>query len=93
MRCVIELRTGASPLAEELLHRWGRELSSDDRRVTTHMINVSFEELRDEKERRYFNGVPTSFNLSDEVVDRLREVGRRLLRESPDFQRLVRALR
>jgi len=80
-------------LAAELLHDWGRELSSDDHRVTTHMINVSFEELRDKKERRYFNGVPTNFNLSDEVVDRLREVGRRLLRDSPDFQRLVQELR
>jgi NTE family protein len=80
-------------LAEEMLHRWGRELSTDEHRVTTHMINVSFEEIRDEKERRFFNGIPTNFNLSDAVVDRLREVGRRLLRESPSFQRLLRELR
>jgi NTE family protein len=80
-------------LAEELLRRWGRELSSDDHRVTTHMVNVSFEELGDEEERRFFNAVPTNFNLSDEVVDRLREVGGRLLRDSPDFQGLLRELR
>jgi NTE family protein len=80
-------------LAEEMLHRWGRELSSADHRVTTHMINVSFEQIGDEDERRYFNSVPTNFNLSDKAVDRLREVGRRLLRESPNFQRLLRELR
>ena len=80
-------------LAEELLHRWGRELSSDEHRVTTHMIDVSFKQLEDKAERLYFNRLPTNFNLSDEVVDRLREVGRRLLRDSPDFQRLVQELR
>ncbi len=80
-------------LAEEMLHRWGRELSSADHRVTTYMINVSFERIEDEDERRYFNSVPTNFNLSDKTVDRLREVGRRLLRESPSFQRLLRELR
>ena len=80
-------------LAEERLHRWGRELSSDEHRVTTHMVNVSFEEIKDEKERRFFNGIPTNFHLSDKVVDRLREVGGRLLRESPDFQQLLRELR
>jgi NTE family protein len=80
-------------LAEEMLHRWGRELSTDEHRVTTHMINVSFEEIRDAEERRFFNGIPTNFNLSDAVVDRLREVGGRLLRESPSFQRLLRELR
>ena len=80
-------------LAEELLHQWGRDLSTADRPVTSHMIHVSFDELRDEQERRYFDQVPTNFNLSDEAVDRLREAGRRLLRDSPDFQKLLRALR
>ena len=41
----------------------------------------------------FFNAVGTSFNLDDETVDRLIEVGRRLLRESPDFQQLVASLR
>ena len=54
------------------------------------MINVSFDELEDEKERRYFNACPRTSTSSDEEVDRLREVGRRLLRDSPDFQRLLR---
>ena len=79
-------------LMENLLHEWGRELSEPDREVKTYMINVGFDELEDEDERRYFKRIPTSFKLSDKEVDRLREVGRRLLRESPDFQRLVESL-
>jgi NTE family protein len=77
-------------LTESLLDQWGRDLSSDEHRVTTHMINVSFDALEDPDERRYFNRLPTSFTLSEKQVDRLREAGRRLLRDSPDFQRLLR---
>ena len=80
-------------LAEELLHRWGRELSTLQRPVTTHMVNVAFAQIDDAEERQYFNRIPTNFSLSDEEVDRVRAVGRRLLRESPDFQQLVRELR
>ncbi len=50
-------------------------------------------DLTDEDEQRYFNRLPTSFVLSDEQVDRLREVGQRLLRESPQFQDLLETLR
>ena len=38
------------------------------------------------------NALPTSFNLPPEAIDRLREIGARLLRTSPDFQRLLREL-
>ncbi len=34
--------------------------------------------------------LPTSFVLSDEEVDRLRDMGALLLRTSPDYQRLVK---
>ena len=44
------------------------------------------------EERAYFNALPTNFNLPPEAIDRLREVGARLLRNSPDFQRLLRDL-
>jgi NTE family protein len=77
-------------LAENLLKQWGRDLSSDEHHVTTYMVNVSFDEFEDPDERRYFKHLPTSFTLTDKQVDRLREAGRRLLRESPDFQRLLR---
>ena len=36
--------------------------------------------------------LPTSFVLSEEQVDRLREMAGRLLRQSPDYQRLLRDL-
>ena len=51
-------------------------------------IDVSFESIQDPEERRYFMNLPTSFVLSDEEVDRLRELGGRLLRETPAFREL-----
>jgi hypothetical protein len=40
-----------------------------------------------------YNYLPTSFNLPDGTVDRLRDAARRLLRESEDYQRLLALLR
>ena len=48
--------------------------------------------LEDDEQRSYFKLLPTSFTLKDDDVDRLREAGRSILLESPDFQRLVRQL-
>lgn len=76
------------------LESWAREIppGPDGRPVETHLVEVAFEAIEDDEERRYFHNVPTSFNLDDGTVDRLIAVGRRLLRESPDFQVLVGAL-
>lgn len=51
-------------------------------------IDVSFESIEDPEERRYFMNLPTSFVLPDEAVDRLRELGGRLLRETPAYREL-----
>ena len=45
--------------------------------------------MKDEDERSYFKTLPTSFKLASEVVDKLREVARQLLREFDEFQRLL----
>lgn len=60
--------------------------------VDFYAINVNFDAITDPEERHYFRNLPTSFVLRDEQVDRLREVAGRLLRQSPDFQRLLRDL-
>lgn len=53
-------------------------------------ISLGFDNLKDPKERTFFFNVPTSFFLSNDSVDRLRDVGGRLLRESPQFQALLK---
>lgn len=53
-----------------------------------HLIDVSFERLADPAERGFFHDLPTTLSLPAATVDRLREVGGRLLRESAEFQRV-----
>jgi len=57
-----------------------------------YLIEVKFDALKDEEERKYFKTLPTSFKLSDEEVDQLREVAARILNASPEYKRLLRDL-
>ena len=66
----------------------GGELQS----VDAYVPQVAFDFLTDESERHYFNNLPTSFELPPDAVDKLTAVGRRLLREDPQFQELIAAL-
>ncbi len=69
-----------------------RDLSSPGHKVNFYFVEVSFDRIKDKQERDYFNGIATNFDLSDEEVDRLTSVAGRLLRESPQYQALLRAL-
>jgi len=80
-------------LVREMVLNWGEELSTPDKPVESHLIYVAFDNLPDEADRKYFKRLPTSFALDDDEVDRLREAGRTLLRDSRDFQVLVDSMR
>ena len=55
-----------------------------------YVIDVSFSALKDKGERAYLNQLPTTFVLPDEAVDRLRAAAKKLIVESPDFQRVLK---
>ena len=80
-------------LVETAFIEWAEELSTPEKTVHPYFIELSFEELKQPEARAFFNKVPTSFKLSGEQVDRLIAVGRKLLREHPDFQRLLADLK
>ena len=54
-----------------------------------YFAQVTFDNLSDPAERAYFKQVKTRLALPREQVDRVREVGGRLLREAPAFRRLL----
>ena len=60
--------------------------------LRTCLIEVEFEALVDKDERRHLLNLPTTFKLGPKDVDDLIAVGRRLLRDSSAFQRLLKAL-
>ena len=55
-------------------------------------IEISFEAVPDAEEREYLMNLPTTFVLPPEAVDRLRAAAGMVVRESPDFQALLRAM-
>jgi NTE family protein len=82
----------------ELLRSYVREWSSEDAAEAASMplefyvIEVTFEALNDEDERRFFSHVPTTLSLPEETVDKLSDAGKRILYESEDFKRLIHDL-
>jgi len=61
-------------------------------KVSLQVLDVSFEAILDPEERAYFMNLPTSFVLPAEDVDRLREVAGRLLRQSAEYETVLREL-
>lgn len=54
---------------------------------------VAFEYIADAEQRDWFKALPTSLELPRGTVDRLCNVGRRLLQEDPEFHKLMEELK
>jgi len=80
-------------LLRESARRWSEEGLSHGFELDTHVAEVAFDSLPDPEEREFFNHVATSFTLDDETIDRLIEVGGRLLRDSPDFKAFLATMK
>lgn len=80
-------------LLQNALERWTAELSTPENKVTPYFIKLDFESIADRKIRLIFNSISTSFSLPNKEVDKLIKAGRTLLRQSPDYQRLIALIR
>ena len=65
---------------------------ADLREIEFYPIDVSFERIADPERRRRLLSLPTSFALSDDDVDALRQAAGEVLRENPVYQKVVRDL-
>lgn len=54
------------------------------------VVDVSFDGLSDPQERAYFNSLPTSFSLTADQIQKLIDVGGRLLSDNPDFSEFMK---
>ena len=82
-------------LVKELERRHGRELEAAGKTRTMdienyYAINVSFRGVTDTAVRRSLLSLPTTWKLSTGQIELLRGAGAELVRQSPDFQRLMR---
>ena len=60
--------------------------------VKVHFVVLTFNQIRDEDERRRFDGLPTRFRLDEADVTAVRELARRLLEESAEYHSFLGAL-
>lgn len=84
-------RYNASTLAlmREEFERWHSELSSSGRNVESYFVDVALSDHPDPDQVAAFNRIPTTLNLTAEQVDALILAGRELLRNHPEFKRLL----
>ena len=76
-------------LVRRSLKRWATELSSPQQPVEPYFILLDFNGIDDPERRKFLNQMPTSFSLTDEQVDALIAAGGELLRNHPEFRRLM----
>ena len=53
-----------------------------------HIMELAFDNLKNEEDRDYFNNLPTSFTLKKEEVEALIKVGRKLLIDHPEIKKI-----
>jgi len=58
-----------------------------------HLIDLRFGDVDDPGDRRFLGSLPTSLNLDDASIDRVRAAAAELLRGSPAFAETLRSLR
>jgi NTE family protein len=87
------MRLGVKLLREELAKKPRPPDSpfADDAEI--YFINASLSEIEDPDERESLMRIPTTLYLTDEQIDRLLLAASRLIRDDPEFQRLMSELR
>jgi len=58
-------------------------------KIDFYAIDLSFKQFSDSSRAAYFLSLPTTFSLSDQVVDELKAAAHTLLHQNPDFKKLV----
>ncbi len=61
-------------------------------KVSLEVIDVSFDAIRDPKQRAMFMNLATSLALPGEDIDRLREMAGQLMRQSPEYAAFVQQM-
>lgn len=85
-------RFSRSDLAAEYYDHLLQTGASQPVEISTYTIELHFNQLADESDRRFFNSVPTRLQLPPPTVDRLKHLAAVELRRNPEFQTLIHDL-
>ncbi|OAM29215.1 patatin [Eikenella longinqua] len=72
--------------------QWNAGAQGKGRPISLHFINLSLRDLPDSSLRKNVLNISTSFYLPREDVNNLKEAARVLMRQSPDYERMLAAL-
>jgi len=76
-------------LVQGSLDEWRAKTQGTPDAVTIDLITLDFFGIKDHATRIHFLSIPTRFQLPEKDVDALVELSGRLLREAPQFKRLI----
>ncbi|WP_158587197.1 patatin-like phospholipase family protein [Motilimonas pumila] len=77
-------------LIEQSLQRWSASLSVDGNKVEPYFIRINLKDLTDQKQRGFFNQIPTDFSLDEQQVDQLIAEGGKQLANNVAFIQLLK---
>ena len=76
---------------EEILLK--KQMAGEDiSKINFDIIHINFEEIAEDEEREFFENLPTSLQLPQEKVDRVRKKAGELPYQSKKFKRLIKDL-
>ncbi|RLA46500.1 MAG: patatin-like phospholipase family protein [Gammaproteobacteria bacterium] len=77
-------------LVRSTFRQWTEDKTGEGSPRTFHFVDVSFDQVGDDSERKFLNSIGTNFDLSDDQVDRLIAAAGKVLRESSEFQAFIK---
>jgi NTE family protein len=80
-------------LGRQSIEAWQQRLQQQGAAPDLYLVEVSLNAIADPAEHAFLNTVPTSLQLPRPTVERIRRAASQLLDNSPDFRRLLDALR
>ena len=84
--------TETNTLLKEQLMKWANKLSTKENPITPYFIDLDVSDIQNHEDRVFFNRVPTSFSLEKEQADKLIELAKDMLRQNPEYQKLLHQL-
>jgi len=76
-------------LLQNSIKSWTKQLSTPRHTIKPYYIETNFTGIQNIAQLASLNTIPTSFSLTNDQVDTLIASGRQLLRNNPEFQRLI----
>ncbi|MCW8928625.1 MAG: patatin-like phospholipase family protein [Gammaproteobacteria bacterium] len=84
--------TETNTLLKEKLKQWSKKISTEEHPVTPYFIDLNVTSIEEQADRLFFNRVPTSFSIEKSQADKLIELSKQMLRQNPEYQKLLQQL-